>query len=261
MAKTLVDSFLFDFSGKQKKESLLGESGIFRLFCWNLCNPSIERAKKQAAWLEKQPFDMFCLTETKDSAGCNFLERYFRARGFYVDFPKPEKGEYGAMIISRIPFNAGMLSGFNSARVNSIRLSGSGFEITNTYVPNNRENGKKLFLENLARSLKTAPKKSFIFCGDLNVIEPNHVPHYPKFESWEYDFYRNVTGQLHDAFRIIRPNANEYSWVGRTGDGYRYDHCFVSEDLVPRVCECFYIHEPRINRLSDHSGMSVIISL
>ncbi len=262
MPKLVVDSFLADFSGSRKKEIRASESGMLKLFCWNLCNPSIERAKKQAAWLSKQPFDIFCFTETKDSDGCNFIERYFRARGFFVDFPKPKDGGYGAMVISRIPFSSGILSGFGSERVNSIQLSGSSFEIVNAYVPNNRENGKKMFLENLASSLKSAPRKSFIFCGDLNIIEPGHVPHYPKFESWEYDFYKNIIeSRLHDAFRSINPKANEYSWVGRTGDGYRYDHCFVSEDLVPGIRECYYLHEPRISRLSDHSGLVVNISL
>lgn len=238
-------------------------SETLKLFCWNLCNPSIERAKKQAAWLEKQPFDVFCLTETKDSDGCNFIERYFRARGFFTDFPRPESGEYGAMIISRMPFTSGALSAFNSARLNAIRISGSGFEIVNTYVPNNREKGKQKFVENLLGSLENAPKP-LVFLGDLNIIEPDHVPHYSKFEDWEYNFYRNLSGprlQLRDAFRILYPKVNEYSWLGRTGDGYRYDHCFVSEDLVSKVRECRYLHEPRINRLSDHSGLSLSIDI
>jgi exodeoxyribonuclease III len=34
-----------------------------------------------------------------------------------------------------------------------------------------------------------------------------------------------------DAFRHLHPHACEYSWVGRTGDGYRYDHAFCSQAL------------------------------
>ena len=54
-----------------------------------------------------------------------------------------------------------------------------------------------------------------IFCGDLNILEPNYVPHYPFFEDWEYDFYRVLDKyQLDDAFRHLNPNSQEYSRVG-----------------------------------------------
>jgi exonuclease III len=42
---------------------------------------------------------------------------------------------------------------------------------------------KKRFLESLTNALKIAPRFSMrIFCGDLNILEPNHIPHYPFFE-------------------------------------------------------------------------------
>jgi len=53
----------------------------FSLFCWNISNPSLERAGQQAQWLRKRPEDIFVLTETKKSEGCLFLERYFQAFG------------------------------------------------------------------------------------------------------------------------------------------------------------------------------------
>ncbi|VVB61388.1 Uncharacterised protein [uncultured archaeon] len=253
MAKA-VDLFLNDFS-KHKDKAVSADT--LGCFCWNVRNPSIKTAIRQVLWLKEQPFDILALTETKDSEGCNYVENYFKARGFHVLFPKPPEDEYGAMVISRFPFEKGFLFDFGSSRVNSVRSQD--FEFVNAYIPNNRESGKKEFLNKLANSLKSAPKQ-FVFCGDLNIIEPDHVPHYSKFEAWEYDFYRTVLDmQLHDAFRIINPKANEYSWIGRTGDGYRYDHCFVSEDLVSKIHECYYVHEPRLKRLSDHSGLVLSI--
>ena len=35
------------------------------LFCWNIGNPSIERAERQAKWLINIDSDIFVLTETK----------------------------------------------------------------------------------------------------------------------------------------------------------------------------------------------------
>jgi len=46
------------------------------IFCWNIANPSVERANKQADWLSKRDEDVFVLTETKNSKGCLFVEDF-----------------------------------------------------------------------------------------------------------------------------------------------------------------------------------------
>jgi len=239
----------------------------FSVFCWNIANPSIERAGRQAEWLRKRPEDILVLTEAKKSEGCKFLERYFQSYGYNVVFPRPEGKEFGVIIVSRrllAPSNFSASIDYLQARVTSVKLSlpSGELEIIGIYVPSRDSSSEKIgkkkrFLESLTNALETTPQVSMrIFCGDLNVLEPDHVPHYPFFEEWEYDFYRNLTKyQLKDAFRHLHPSIQEYSWVGRTGDGYRYDHCFVSDNLLPLVKECYYLHEPREIKLSDHSTL------
>src|SRR6266849_581524 len=244
------------------------------VFCWNIANPSIQRAGQQAEWLRKRKENILVLTEAKQSQGCVFLERYFQAYGYNVIFPKPEGNEYGVMIVSKLPVRE---SGFSDSvsylrsRVTSaiVQFQDETLEVIGVYVPS-RDNGyektqkKKLFLKVLAETLMSnCLSARRIFCGDLNILEPNHVPHYPFFEDWEYDFYRVLDKyQLNDAFRHLNPNCQEYSWVGRTEDGYRYDHCFVSTDLLSSVRACYYLHQPRIERLSDHSAiiMELVLS-
>lgn len=247
----------------------------FSLFCWNIANPSAERAGKQAEWLRKRTEDVLVLTEAKRSEGCIFLERYFQAYGYNVVFPKPEGKEFAVIIVSKHPLTPSNFSDYVNylqSRVTSIRLrlpSGE-LEIIGVYVPSRdsspeKTDKKKRFLKGLADALETAPRFSKrIFCGDFNILEPGHVPHYPIFEEWEYDFYLNLTKyQLRDAFRHLHPSVQEYSWVGRTGDGYRYDHCFVSENLLPSLKKCFYFHEPRREetKLSDHSALIADLDL
>jgi hypothetical protein len=43
------------------------------------------------------------LTEIKASAGCRLLAEEFTAAGYAVHYPRPDPGEYGAMIISTVP--------------------------------------------------------------------------------------------------------------------------------------------------------------
>ena len=58
-----------------------------------------------------------------------------------------------------------------------------------------------------------------------------------------------------DAFRLKQGDVKEFSWYSHQGNGYRYDHTYVSEDLHPVVSNCYYIHEWREENLSDHSPM------
>jgi hypothetical protein len=74
---------------------------------------------------------------------------------------------------------------------------------------------------------------------------------------------RGAGAGYRDAFRLVAPGTLDYSWVGRTGDGYRYDHAHVSGPLAGRVQGCRYVHEPRTDedRLTDHSALTVALDL
>jgi exodeoxyribonuclease III len=122
---------------------------------------------------------------------------------------------------------------------------------------------KRKWLAACDAALASAAGKRVLLLGDLNILEPNHEPRYGFFAPFEYDFYRSLTGPhgLADAFRHLHPGAAEYSWVGRTGDGYRYDHAFCSAHLRDQVTSCDYLHDPRTGRLSDHSALTMTLSI
>jgi hypothetical protein len=54
---------------------------------------------------------------------------------------------------------------------------------------------------------------------------------------------------------------DDYGWVGWTEDGYRYDHAFCTSTLHNQITAYEYLHEPRHSRLSDHSALSVLLSV
>ena len=88
--------------------------------------------------------------------------------------------------------------------------------------------------------------------GDLNVVGREHLPRYSAFRSWEYDALDHVVDHgLVDVFAELHPGVQAHSWIGRTGNGYRYDYAFVSEDLITAVRDCEYMHEPRERGLSE----------
>lgn len=236
------------------------------IFNWNIANPSFERAQKQAEWIRKRKEDIFVLTEVKASRGCLFIKKYFEAYGYYVLFPDIGRKEYGSMIVSKIPLSGGTFPNMDFIPSRAMHGKFSFFdkdmEIVGIYVPSRdaselKIKRKKLFLRALLGSFqKSNTSNPRIVCGDFNVLEPDHNPHYLFFQDWEYDFYRQLSDhQLNDAWRFLHPSKQEYSWIGKTGDGYRYDHCFVSNALLPAIKNSFYLHEPRLQKLSDHSAL------
>jgi exodeoxyribonuclease III len=121
----------------------------FSLFCWNIGNPSEKRAKRQAAWLDKRPEHVFVLTETKNSNGCLFIEKYFKERNYDVFFPKPKNNEYGTMIISKYSLKTSNFSNKIThlrSRVASVKLKLSAglLEIIGVYVPSRNSEQEKI---------------------------------------------------------------------------------------------------------------------
>lgn len=151
-----------------------------------------------------------------------------------------------------------------------MRIGDHAVGLLGLYVPSRgpkerRNEDKRAFQNAVEQALPGLLKEftgSVVVSGDLNVVEPGHTPHYAVFGTWEYDFYRAFldTG-LTDAFRHVHPDAVDHSWFGRGGNGYRFDHIFVTAGHKDDVQVCQYLHEPRELGLTDHSAMLLRLAL
>lgn len=258
---------------------------LLKVMTLNIGNPSLQRVQKQIDWLETRDEDVFVLTETKLSQGCLYLEEYFGEVGstlfdygkepkFHVFFPKSQTEDLGVMILSRFPILSTescfeKSSPYYSRLINvCLDFYGNKVGVMGLYVPSRDSSAEKIkrkkqFVIDYLNYLKQLGGKKeipYVICGDLNVLEEKHVPHYRNFLKWEYDFYGRFSHFGYtDAFRLLHPTENEYSWVGRTNDGYRYDHCFVSKEISKRVAKCCYIHETRKIPITDHSALTLTL--
>jgi exodeoxyribonuclease-3 len=177
------------------------------------------------------------------------------------------------MIISKVraaPDGFGDWVGYLPSRAASVTLPAPGgpLMVAGLYVPArdaspDKTERKRKWLSACGTALAATAGKPVLLLGDFNILEPGHKPRYPFFAPFEYDFYRSLSDShgLADAFRHLHPDASEYSWVGRTGDGYRYDHAFCSQGLRNLITACDYLHEPRTARLSDHSALTMSLAL
>lgn len=237
--------------------------GITRCLNWNIRNPSLRRAIKQAKWLEENNFDIIILTEVKLSRGCVYIKDRLTSLGYTIVFPTPENGDYGVILAIRKAFKEIPMIriDFLSHRVSFAACDFSGKDVlfTGIYAPVWRNEKKRMFLDAFEKLIAMEDlKKKFndwIIFGDLNVLEPDHIPQYPAYKEWEYFYDAFRKHGFTDAFRFFHPCEREYSWFGREGNGYRFDHIFVSESILSLLKNCSYLHEVRFEKLSDHSAM------
>lgn len=241
---------------------------------FNIANPSPDRAQRQLAWLADREEHVLVLTETKASQGCALLAEAFRTAGYTVLDSQPAPGEYGVMIVSRVRAESDHLAaglGFLPSRAASCLLPTADgvVRVVGAYVPSRdasveKTERKRRWLAEFGTMLAGADgRRPVVLAGDLNVLEPDHQPRYRFFADFEYDFYRSLTDRhgLVDAYRHLHPDTAEHSWVGRTGDGYRYDHAFCTAALGDRITGCGYDHHPRLEKLSDHSALTMQLAV
>lgn len=246
----------------------------------NVGAPSLDRAQRQLRWLADRPEDVLVLTETKATAGSQFLAETFTAAGYAVTFPDHPPGELGVMIVSKLATTPDPLStamDYLPARAAGVVVDTTDgpLRVVGAYVPSRdataeKTERKKTWIQRFGHALdSTASDALLLLLGDLNVLEPTHQPaHRGQFAPFEYGFYTGLTDRhgLVDLFRHLHPDRVEHSWARRADLGYRYDHAHGSRTLAERLTTCEYVHETRQTgpdgtRLTDHSGLAVRLTL
>jgi exodeoxyribonuclease III len=239
--------------------------GSIAILTLNVYSPSVARAERQLEWLDKRDEDLFVLTETTGQSGSELLAERLRGAGWTVRAPLPRQGERGVMICSRLMVQAESppLVDYLPERVEVVSVGD--LEVIGVYAPS-RDNSaeriarKRRFLAELMTVVGASDQSPRVLIGDLNVVERAQRGGGTFFE-WEYELYEELPQHgWFDAYRAMHPDRFELSWVDGEGQGYRFDHAFISGDLAERVLRCEYIHETRENELSDHSAMVIEIA-
>jgi exonuclease III len=236
----------------------------------NVSGPSLARAERIWDYLVKIDADVLVLTETRGTPGTEALLASFRDAGYTVGAASDlDRGERGVAIVHR-------LEGATDSIVETVDLShrirvttleaDEPLTVVGVYVPSRdgspeKINRKRNFLNQLNRVLRrVSHNRNLVLMGDLNIVSRSHEPRYSAFRSWEYDALEEISGcGLADGFLELHPSTQAHSWIGRTGNGYRYDYAFLSASLLDKLNRCEYVHEPRELGLSDHAGMLLTI--
>ncbi|MFY1587004.1 endonuclease/exonuclease/phosphatase family protein [Micromonospora sp. WMMD734] len=238
----------------------------------NVQAAALARAQKLLTWLLQRDDHVIILTETSNGPGTRHLLTGLRAAGMSIAHQPSTDGDRGCAIASRIPTRPApyLTAGISlPGRAPAVTLdTDPAVTILGLYVPSSDRAPAKLakkrtFLttvtDTLAR-LPTPDSTHLVVGGDYNVISRDHQPRYPGFRPFEYDFLDGLaTLGLCDVHRTLHPDVQAHSWMGRAGNGYRFDYLHVGPGLLPHLAAAAYLNQPRLEGLTDHLAHSADI--
>ncbi|WP_239405503.1 endonuclease/exonuclease/phosphatase family protein [Frankia sp. Cj3] len=246
---------------------------MFSILTVNIGAASRERAEDMLRWLSGRPEDVFILTETSAGTGTAYLLDQFRQAGYAVVHTPDASGDRGAALVSRTAVMETLVMAGVSlpGRVAAAVLDTSPvMAVLGMYVPSrdrsaDKTEKKQAFVASLLAVLDELPaslRNRLVVGGDYNVIARTHRPLHPGFLPFEFGLLETLEAYgLVDAHERCSPGAQPYSWIGRRGDGYRYDYFHVGRELVERITGCSYLHETRDQRLTDHAAVALELGL
>jgi len=232
-----------------------------------------ERARQILEWLAARPEDVFILTETSAGPGTSYLLGQFRRAGYDTVKTPDTGGERGTALISRVPLGSDLTPGLAAVTIPcrvaaAVLKTDPAIAVIGVYVPSRDRSAAKTerkqnFISSLLAALDTLPPdltRNAIVGGDYNVIGRDHRPLHPGFLPFEFGLLVGLRERgLADAYEFLSPGAQAHSWIGRTGDGYRYDYLHTGPGLNGLAVSCEYLHETRGLKLSDHAAMTLTL--
>ncbi|ARV71349.1 endonuclease/exonuclease/phosphatase family protein [Vibrio campbellii] len=242
-----------------------------KILSWNLQSPSLSRFKEQVDYICSSKANILVLTELKSKN----IEQYaslLEMNNYNVHHGMNLECKYTTIIATRnLKSNKCKLYDKSDDNPRSIIVniyfSLGMVTIWGTYMPSyhplyatpERISLKKSFSDNELFRLRkyfSGPSNRLIFTGDLNILEPEHIPRIDGYKQWNY-VYSDLCGLgLIDCYTVLRAGKkNEHSWVSQEGEGQRLDHMFVDTRMDKSIRSCYFDHLPRLNKLSDHSAM------
>jgi exodeoxyribonuclease III len=234
-----------------------------------------ERAEALLGWLSNRSEDLFLLTETSPGPGTEYLLSQFRNAGYAVAHTLGDNGDRGTALVSRVALHAEPFQHFADVSLPG-RVAGAVLDteprtaVLGVYVPSrdrslDKTEKKRAFITSLLAGIDALPaglRDRLVIGGDYNVIARTHTPLHPGFLPFEFELLERL--QRHgfvDAHQQCAPGEQPYSWIGRTGDGYRYDYFHVGRELAGTIKSCDYLHQTRERRLTDHAAVTLTLSI
>ena len=231
---------------------------MFDILSWNIQQGGGSRIFKIVKAIGTINPEVLAFNEFRNnSSGIKLRTELLKLGYRYQVTSHAKQNDNSAFIASRYPCSSKLFPGSDPEYDHNIVCAQfPAFDVYSVYFPHKKKH--RLFEFLLDDELKH--ERPAVIAGDYN-SGINGVDQ--KGNSFWYSEYFDVFDKkgYRDAFREIQGDVREYSWFSHQGNGYRYDHTFVSSALIPFINNCQYLHKWRENGLSDHSPMLLTLKV
>lgn len=221
--------------------------------------------------------DIVVLTEFRRTFGGQIAGVLFDHGLRHQHTTDPPKGTNGILIAARFPMAVcepecgshapgPAVVATRQRRLAEVTFPDMGFGLVGLHIPcDGRGTGREAVFQAALVAAARRRDEGLILLGDFN------AGRHRIDEEGETFTCTRLLGRLAsmgyiDAWREKNPDSRQFSWYGHSKGqagagrgaaptGFRIDHAFVSAALAPRVSACWYSHNERCARLSDHSAL------
>jgi len=227
---------------------------MVNILSWNIRQGGGTRVSEICKYLISRKAEIIVLSEFKNNDAGNLVRRNLLRAGYLYQGISPDEGKNNSVCIcSNLPFSSTLYYDIDPNYSHCmVKASFQALDVYGVYMPHKKKHQLFEYLNQIEY-----PKPSVI-CGDFN-SGINHVDQKGNSFWYEAELYKLLETNFDDAFRVKHPELKDYSWYSNKGNGFRYDHTYVSKMLSPIITRCEYDHHIREQNISDHSPM--ILSL
>ncbi|MBX2817105.1 MAG: endonuclease/exonuclease/phosphatase family protein [Saprospiraceae bacterium] len=224
-----------------------------KVLSWNIRQGGGRRVAGICHYLRSTAAHIIVLSEYRNNDAGLVIRKRMLESGYLHQVTHDERtGKNGVCIFSRLPFEATRYAGLDHGH-GLLLLDLGPIRIFGAYLPHKKKHS--LFKPIYDRVTKD---EHLVLVGDLNT-GVNFIDQRGDSFWYTEDLRLLREAGMADAYRHLHGSVKEFSWFSHGGNGYRYDHSYVSEALLPIVDECYYDHAPRESGLSDHAPMILVL--
>lgn len=231
---------------------------MFDILSWNIQQGGGRRVMRIIKALAEIRPEVVALSEFRNNETGLRIRANLLKLGYRYQFAThASKNTNSSFIASRYPCSSQLFPGCDPEYDHSIVcVNFPAFDVYSVYFPHKKKHRLFDFLvdEQLDRN------RPSIITGDYNSGR-NGIDQ--KGNSFWYSEYFDALEELDfvDGYRSLHGDKRTYSWYSHKGNGFRYDHTYLSDSLIPFLKSCDYLHEWRTSGLSDHSPMYLTLNV
>lgn len=256
---------------------------MMKIATWNV-NSLRVRLPHVLAWLAEHKPDILALQELKMPSDDFPLDVLLQAGYHAAVFG--QKTYNGVAVLARTDALTDIQCGipqFQDEQSRVVAVTYHGVRVINVYVPNGESvdspkyHYKLTWFEALTRYLREelATHQQLVLLGDFNIAPTDIDVHDPKrwtgkvlcSDKERAEFSAIISMGLHDVFRTLFPEKQEYSWWDYRLEAYkrkwglRIDHILATKKMMAACQTCVIDEVPRTwERPSDHAPVLAVFS-